>query len=145
MLRFHSARGKNNDRTPSVRCPPAKFVLRYLSFAMLNQCGSVSGSPADLINSRLESLPPEQQLTFLELSYADPDVAKEDIPLSIFQTNGISAGKSGIGIFPKTARLNHACSSGFNSVYTWREKNKVLGLCSVVASNSVDLPDVYVL
>jgi hypothetical protein len=40
--------------------------------------------------------------------------------------------ESGVGIFPKTARLNHACSAGFNSVYTWREKEKRLGLALIL-------------
>ncbi|KAF8496101.1 hypothetical protein JB92DRAFT_2991416 [Gautieria morchelliformis] len=88
----------------------------------------ISGSPTQLINSHLGSLSEEQQTAFLELSYVDmgSDIPEENIPLSIFQTNGISAGESGVGIFPKTARLNHACSAGFNSVYTWREKEKLL-------------------
>ncbi|KAF8574326.1 hypothetical protein K439DRAFT_1654504 [Ramaria rubella] len=88
----------------------------------------ISGDPVALIDSQLKGLHPDQQAAFLELSYADSgvDIPNEKIPLSIFQTNGISAGESGVGIFPRTARLNHACSAGFNSVYTWREKEKKL-------------------
>jgi len=39
-----------------------------------------------------------------------------------FQTNAVAAG-DGVGIFPTMARINHGCSSAFNAVYTWREKD----------------------
>lgn len=96
-----------------------------------------SGSPIELIDTQVKSLSDEDRAAFLELSYVDSesDIPRENILLSIFQTNGISAGESEVGIFPKTARLNHACSAGFNSVYTWREKDKILGLfCDLIQS-----------
>lgn len=49
----------------------------------------------------------------------------EALALAIFQTNSIAAG-SNVGIFPRMARFNHGCSSAFNSVYTWREKEGFL-------------------
>jgi hypothetical protein len=42
------------------------------------------------------------------------------------QTNAISAGNM-VGIFPKTARLNHGCSSAFNVAYKWDEEEQELG------------------
>lgn len=50
-----------------------------------------------------------------------------DIPFEIFQTNAISAGQRGTGLFPRTARLNHGCSKAFTAVYSWREAESVLG------------------
>jgi hypothetical protein len=42
------------------------------------------------------------------------------------QTNAIAAGDM-VGIFPKTARLNHGCSSAFNAAYNWDEGAQELG------------------
>ncbi|KAF8517412.1 hypothetical protein BU17DRAFT_76441 [Hysterangium stoloniferum] len=91
---------------------------------------TVTGDPVQLMDSKLKELTEEQQESFFNLTYvnAGPNMAVENIPLAIFQTNGIAAGPSQVGIFPKTARLNHACSSGFNTVYSWREKEGILGL-----------------
>jgi len=37
----------------------------------------------------------------------------------------VAAGEN-VGIFPRMARLNHGCSSAFNAVYSWREKEEAL-------------------
>jgi len=42
------------------------------------------------------------------------------------QTNSITTSAGHVGIFPRTARLNHACLSSFNSIYSWREEEGVL-------------------
>ena len=52
-------------------------------------------------------------------------LSESEKALAIFQTNGIQAGDK-IGLFPRTARLNHGCSSAFNAIYSWREKEGVL-------------------
>jgi len=49
----------------------------------------------------------------------------DNVALAIMQTNAIAAG-NGIGIFPRTARLNHGCSSAFNAVYSWRDREGFL-------------------
>ena len=85
-------------------------------------------SPKDIIISLVSQLSPEQRDQFNALSYHAHSIAKNDeIPLAKFQTNAISAGDK-VGIFPKTARLNHGCSSAFNVAYSWRNDEQVLGM-----------------
>lgn len=45
--------------------------------------------------------------------------------MAIFETNSVAAG-NGVGIFPRMARINHACAKAFNSVYSWREEEGAL-------------------
>ena len=54
-----------------------------------------------------------------------PEEHAKQLPLAIFQTNAVAAGQ-GVGLFPRMARLNHACSHAFNSVYSWRDDEGVL-------------------
>ncbi|KAL5524496.1 hypothetical protein ACEPAF_9636 [Sanghuangporus sanghuang] len=87
---------------------------------------STDSSPAHLLKSRLRNLTPSQRDEYYSLSYVHPgkdlkSLSEDDITLAIFQTNGISAGDS-VGLFPRTARLNHGCSAAFNSVYSWRSR-----------------------
>jgi hypothetical protein len=85
-------------------------------------------SPKDIIISLVSQLSPEQRDQFNALSHHAHAIAKNDeIPLAKFQTNAISAGDK-VGIFPKTARLNHGCSSAFNVAYSWRNDEQVLGM-----------------
>ncbi|KAJ7465322.1 hypothetical protein FB451DRAFT_1352778 [Mycena latifolia] len=77
---------------------------------------STSESPTALISRLLQNVAPEGQDAFLNLSYKS---------LAIFQTNAVAAG-DGVGIFPRMARINHGCSSAFNVVYTWRERDQAL-------------------
>ncbi|KIK59257.1 hypothetical protein GYMLUDRAFT_44626 [Collybiopsis luxurians FD-317 M1] len=98
----------------------------------------VTTSPTDLISQQLSLLSTEDQHRFFNLSYVDIHLAvhphlDEDDPenilekaLAIFQTNSVTAGDGKAGIFPRMARLNHACSSAFNVVYSWREREGVL-------------------
>ncbi|KAI0072028.1 hypothetical protein K474DRAFT_1729905, partial [Panus rudis PR-1116 ss-1] len=93
----------------------------------------ISTSPGALLLNSLARLSPRQRAAFYNLSYVnlpenltpDTDAYHEALALATFQTNSISAGEN-VGIFPKTARLNHGCSSAFNSVYTWREAEGAL-------------------
>lgn len=55
----------------------------------------------------------------------DARVYPEEVALAIFNTNAVVAGEK-VGIFPRMARLNHGCSSAFNVVYSWREKEEAL-------------------
>jgi len=82
-------------------------------------------SPSALISTLVSSLPAFSREAFFALAH-DTSLSSSAIPLSIFQTNAINAGEDGIGIFPRTARLNHACSSAFNMVYSWRPRERVL-------------------
>ncbi|KAH8822133.1 hypothetical protein DL96DRAFT_1620292 [Flagelloscypha sp. PMI_526] len=45
-----------------------------------------------------------------------------DLALSILDTNGIVLNADLVGLFPRMARMNHACGGqgGFNAVYSWR-------------------------
>ncbi|KAF9454826.1 SET domain-containing protein [Macrolepiota fuliginosa MF-IS2] len=91
----------------------------------------VSSSPSALISGLLMKLNEDEQAAFYNLSYVnfpkhlDPDEHRDEVSLAIFQTNAVAAG-DGVGIFPKMARINHGCSSAFNVVYTWREKEGAL-------------------
>lgn len=84
-------------------------------------------SPVDYLADKLGSLSPTDRAAFHSLAYAPSAAEKQGVPLAIFSTNAI-ATTDGAGIFPKTARLNHACSAGLNAVYDWRDDEGVLGM-----------------
>jgi hypothetical protein len=93
---------------------------------------TASADPAALIASAVAALPPAQQTEFYALSYAGlsprgvaPHVFAARLPLAIFETNAVAAG-SAIGLFPRMARMNHACAGAANAVYAWREDERVL-------------------
>ncbi|KAJ7164686.1 hypothetical protein C8R43DRAFT_988014 [Mycena crocata] len=92
---------------------------------------STSESPAGLISRLLSNVAPTDRNAFLNLSYIhfpeglDPDSHPDEVALAIFETNAVAAG-DGVGIFPRMARLNHGCSSAFNVVYTWRQREQAL-------------------
>ena len=79
----------------------------------------------------MKKLGRKEREAFLSLSYVnfpshlDARVYPEEVALAIFQTNSVAAGEK-IGIFPRMARFNHGCSSAFNAVYSWREKEEAL-------------------
>ncbi|OCB84058.1 hypothetical protein A7U60_g8729 [Sanghuangporus baumii] len=107
-------------------------------------CIESDSSPAQLLKSRLRNLTPSQRDEYYSLSYVHPgkhlkSLSEDDITLAIFQTNGISAGDS-VGLFPRTARLNHGCSAAFNSVYSWRsrEGNLVVHAIKQIKRGQVD-------
>ncbi|KAI0698086.1 hypothetical protein BC835DRAFT_688817 [Cytidiella melzeri] len=89
--------------------------------------------PGALIMNSLALLKPIQREAFWNLSYVNlPGHLVEGTPehseglaLAIFQTNAVAAGGA-VGIFPQMARLNHGCSSAFNSVYSWRQNEGVI-------------------
>ncbi|KAJ4481874.1 hypothetical protein J3R30DRAFT_3287137 [Lentinula aciculospora] len=89
-------------------------------------------SPTALIAHHLSLLTSDQYFQFYNLSYVNfsphlnPETDLAELALAIFQTNAVSAGVNSVGVFPRMARVNHGCSSAFNSVYTWREKEGVL-------------------
>ncbi|KDQ62205.1 hypothetical protein JAAARDRAFT_170436 [Jaapia argillacea MUCL 33604] len=90
----------------------------------------ISTNPAILIHEAISSLPLQSRDAFYNLSYVNlppsPSTSASSIALAIFQTNAVAAGSNQVGLFPRMARLNHACSSAFNSVYSWREREGVL-------------------
>ncbi|KAI0647981.1 hypothetical protein C8Q79DRAFT_905278 [Trametes meyenii] len=94
----------------------------------------VSMSPGAVLLSTIATLTPTQRASFYNLSYVNfpvgipqgTDRYNEELALAIFQTNAVSAGTRGVGIFPRMARLNHGCSGAFNVVYTWRDDEAVL-------------------
>lgn len=79
----------------------------------------------------MKKLGRKEREAYLSLSYVnfpshlDPRVHPEEVALAIFTTNAVAAGEQ-VGIFPRMARLNHGCSSAFNVVYSWREKEEAL-------------------
>jgi hypothetical protein len=87
----------------------------------------ITGSATDLINTLVNDLSPDDRRLFDGLSHhSEPDAKGERLALAKFQTNAIAAG-SQVGVFPRTARLNHGCSSAFNAMYNWREDDQILG------------------
>jgi hypothetical protein len=114
---------------------PLSSTVLYLGplhgYALI-QTSLVNTSPTTFLSQRILLLTPSQRESFFALSYIPPlmdssstSPSDGQIALSIFQTNAIAAGNA-VGIFPRTARLNHGCSSAFNSVYSWREGEGVL-------------------
>lgn len=109
----------------------------------------VSTTPGALLLHSLAELSPSKRHSFYNLSYVnlpadlEPDspAYNEQLALAIFETNSIAAGNN-VGIFPRTARLNHGCSSAFNSVYTWREGE---GALVVFALKSIKKGEVSIL
>ncbi|KAF7346043.1 SET domain-containing protein 5 [Mycena sanguinolenta] len=93
---------------------------------------SISESPVTLISRLLDGVSPEGRAAFLNLSYVhlpegmDLENNPGEVALAIFQTNAVAAGDDRAGIFPRMARLNHGCSSAFNLVYTWRDREQQL-------------------
>ena len=93
----------------------------------------VSSPPVDYMGKLLPTLSEGKRAALFNLSYVmlppnlskdDPDYAAQEA-LAITQTNGIAVGQ-GVGVFPTISRLNHGCSSAFNAVYSWREKERKL-------------------
>lgn len=86
---------------------------------------AVKSSPLDLLREKLGRLTDEQKQAFFSLSYVnfpknkDPAKDIDELALAIFSTNAVIAGEE-VGVFPRMARLNHGCSSGFNAVYSFR-------------------------
>ena len=93
----------------------------------------VSIPPVDYMGNLLPTLSEDKRAALFNLSYVmlppslskdDPNYAAQEA-LAITQTNGIAVGQ-GVGVFPTISRLNHGCSSAFNAVYSWREKERQL-------------------
>jgi hypothetical protein len=92
----------------------------------------VSVPPAELMGKLLPTLSQSKRAALFNLSYVKlpPNLLKDDsdydaqVAIAITQTNGISAGIRGVGVFPNISRLNHGCSKAFNAVYSWREKEQ---------------------
>lgn len=110
---------------PIVLC----VVILLMPFAV-----TAKGSPGSVILHALASLTASQRAAFYNLSYVNlPEnllpgtpAYNDELALAIFQTNSISAGEHGVGLFPRTARLNHGCSAAFNSVYSYRPREGVV-------------------
>lgn len=92
---------------------------------------SITGSPVEFIKEKLSHLNGSQRAGFWGLSFVnlpadkDPQKDLDDVAVAIFETNAVKAGDE-VGIFPRMARLNHGCSSAFNSVYSFRELERTL-------------------
>lgn len=103
---------------------PGSFIREFL----------VSVPPAELMSKILPTLSQGSRAALFNLSYVKlpPNLSEDDtdydsqVALAITQTNGISAGARGVGVFPNVSRLNHACARAFNAVYSWREKEQKL-------------------
>lgn len=111
---------------------PEKVRLTQPQYHVLShKIRTVSVSPAPLIMHSLRQLTDAGREAFYNLSYVnfpqdhDPDDYPEELALAIFQTNAVAAGQN-VALFPMMARLNHGCSSAFNSVYSWREHEGTL-------------------
>jgi hypothetical protein len=96
-----------------------------------DSCILATSSPSELVGTSVAQLIRKEQEAFFNLSYVnfpkhlEPDKHRNEVALAIFETNAVAAGDH-VGIFPRMARLNHGCSSAFNAVYSWREKEKTL-------------------
>ncbi|KAF6757576.1 hypothetical protein DFP72DRAFT_891568 [Ephemerocybe angulata] len=92
---------------------------------------TIQTSPVEFIKEKLVLTSEPQRWAFFNLSYVnfpkdkDPLRDVDHLAFAIFETNAVQAGKE-IGVFPRMARLNHGCSSGFNTVYSYRETEGTL-------------------
>lgn len=117
---------KKHLSSPSHR--PVRHKLPFICILTSWSPQSVNTSPTAFLQQKLDILTPAQREEFFSLSYVLPgqnlsksSLSQSELALAIFQTNGIQAGDR-VGLFPRTARLNHGCSAAFNAVYSWREK-----------------------
>jgi hypothetical protein len=69
------------------------------------------------------------------------------LALSILDTNGIVLNADLVGLFPRMARMNHACGGqgGFNAVYSWRPNYVGSGELFVRAMTEIRKGDVGIL
>ncbi|KAI0826870.1 hypothetical protein BC628DRAFT_1372283 [Trametes gibbosa] len=110
-----------------------ELVLREKPLFVVPNKVSTS-SPGAILLASLATLSARQRASYYNLSYVGfPEGLEEgtsrfneELALAIFQTNAVSAGSRGVGIFPRMARLNHGCSSAFNVIYTWRDDEGIL-------------------
>lgn len=137
MYNLYLARGANPPGTSSLPTAFAKYVQYYSTThnRLAETCQvSTRGSPGSVILHTLAGLTTVQRTSFYNLSYVNlpsnlvpgTPAYNDELALAIFQTNSISAGEHGVGLFPRTARINHGCSSAFNSVYHYRPKEGVV-------------------
>ncbi|OCH86600.1 SET domain-containing protein [Obba rivulosa] len=118
-------KGKGVIATRDIR--QGEIILREKPLFVVPS--SITSSPGALLLDLLSGLTDKQEASYYDLSYVNlpqglhPGTRAYDeaLTLAIFQTNAVSAGQN-VGIFPRMARLNHGCSSAFNAVYTWRER-----------------------
>jgi hypothetical protein len=99
----------------------------------LNEKITVETLPIPFLKDKLSNISATQREAYMALSHhatnkESVDQFTDDKIFSIFQTNAISTNPGEVGIFPLTARMNHACVSAFNTVFNWREEEGVLGL-----------------
>lgn len=102
----------------------------------------VHEDPVAFLRRHLSKVTKEEEESYWALSHHAVDSKtttsqkyQDEKVLSIFQTNGISAGPDRVGIFPRTARLNHGCVAAFNSVYSWREDEQILGQLNLLSAS----------
>ena len=100
---------------------------------MIGNLAVITYSPGALLLASIAGLTAAQRAVYYNLSYINmpshltpgSEEYNDALALAIFQTNAVATGDS-TGMFPRMARLNHGCSSAFNSVYTWRENEGAL-------------------
>ena len=120
---------------PGQSTRPSVFLMMWRKLTGVLFCDlPVSTPPADLMGKLLPTLSKGDHAALFNLSYVGlpPNLSKDDpdydaqVALAITQTNGIAAGVRGVGVFPNVSRMNHGCSSAFNAVYSWRERERQL-------------------
>lgn len=115
------------------------FLLVYpaLQLTLEEMHALVQGDPVDYIHSRWNALDSSQRAVFDALSYTELNLNPAGLhlvatarerrrPFAVFATNAVGAGTAHVGLFPRMARLNHACGASFNAVYAWQEEAGML-------------------
>jgi hypothetical protein len=99
---------------PILRIPPSKYD---------KGAGYPISEVTELVRREYEKLSPHEQMEVTALTYqAHPAEIKRqggDVLGFIFRTNAYNTG-SGVGLFPRIARINHSCRP--NAAYYWNEK-----------------------
>ena len=77
----------------------------------------------DDIETSFVLLAPEQQAEFISLhDFRFPSEEEQNHLLTIFRSNAYNTGEGSIGLFPKTARINHSCRP--NAGNWWSEDSE---------------------
>ncbi|KAG9041195.1 hypothetical protein FS837_012629 [Tulasnella sp. UAMH 9824] len=72
------------------------------------------------LKDKLATFTADQRTEYMSLWYK-PETPKQDVLRAIFMANSYSTHDS-MAVFPKAARMNHACAGASNVAYSWRQR-----------------------
>jgi hypothetical protein len=75
---------------------------------------------------RLTSCQQEEVMSLHDFRYASEDEAAQSHLLTIFRSNAYNTGDDKIGLFPKTARINHSCRPSAGNWWSEKTQRRVI-------------------